>query len=238
MVLPASQGINDGGWLKCKSIVLSAGAFIECADRERKYSSYNIDGMDNPLDLGILRNASLPIELTYFTSTTTADGILHQWETAAEINNDFFTVEYSFDGTNWETVGTVQGAGNANEAIQYQLISSNYPATIIYFRLKQTDFDGTATYSTVNVIKNQKSYFDVAVYPNPVIESMTISGLNTDDVADVVLTNQQGQMMAIPFENNGYAITATVNGQLPAGQYSLIIKSANQQLVKQVIIQR
>ncbi len=96
----------------------------------------------------------LPITLLSFTARATEAGLVDAvWTTASEINNDYFTLQRSRDVQHWEVVGTVQGAGNSNNILNY-LYTDDAPYTgTSYYRIKQTDFDGTFTYSEVEVVR-------------------------------------------------------------------------------------
>jgi hypothetical protein len=88
-------------------------------------------------------NDPLPIKLLSFAANC-KDGKAHlQWSTISEVNNDFFTIEKTFDGINFEFVGKVQGAGNSNMVSNYNYIDNNSGSGKVYYRLSQTDFDGT-----------------------------------------------------------------------------------------------
>ena len=63
------------------------------------------------------------------------------WSTAVEINNNYFTVEYSTDAVNWESRGAITGQGNSSKIVKY----SNPITQNGYYRITQTDFDGTTT---------------------------------------------------------------------------------------------
>jgi len=112
---------------------------------------------------------SLPISITEFTVQKKDVNVVVKWETASETNNDFFTVERSTDGKTWETVYTCKGAGNSTETNIYSFVDTEVEAGIIvYYRLKQTDYDGNSTYSkiqSIDIFSNSISEF--TVYPNP-----------------------------------------------------------------------
>lgn len=92
----------------------------------------------------------LPIELLSFTGAPVEGAILLEWVTASEFNNEFFTIERSYDGVHFEAIGEVPGAGTTNEEQYYRFEDTDaVPYNIIYYRLKQTDFDGTFTYTDV-----------------------------------------------------------------------------------------
>lgn len=91
----------------------------------------------------------LPIELTRFSGTCLNGDVKIQWITWTETNNDFFTVERSNNGNDWEIVDVVEGAGNSNEPINYSVKDDNSIGGTSYYRLKDTDFAGKSSYSEV-----------------------------------------------------------------------------------------
>jgi len=117
----------------------------------------------------------LPIELLNFTANLEKQTCVLNWATATEINNDYFVIERSFDGFRFDSISTVDGAGNSNTALYYEAIdnaplaSGNQTGTHVYYRLKQKDFDGKESLSkaiSVNFIsENIAAAF--SLYPNP-----------------------------------------------------------------------
>jgi len=91
----------------------------------------------------------LPIELIRFAGVCNNGEVTITWTTASETNNDFFTVQRSLDGTTFEDVTIVDGAGNSNSIINYSAVDYSPYGGTSYYRLKQTDFDGVAKYSDV-----------------------------------------------------------------------------------------
>jgi len=105
---------------------------------------------------GIGDGSPLPIELLSFTATENLHKVDLNWTTASEINNDFFTVERSIDAASFEGILTQPGAGNSNLTRNYVDVDTRPIIGTSYYRLKQTDFNGTATYSQI-VAVNFKS---------------------------------------------------------------------------------
>jgi hypothetical protein len=85
----------------------------------------------------------LPVELIEFKAKSVGDNVLLEWSTASERNNQFFRAFYSTNGADWEIVGDLPGAGNSSQELHYQLIHKNAPHGIVYYQLKQQDYDGT-----------------------------------------------------------------------------------------------
>jgi len=90
-------------------------------------------------------STALPIKLISFDASKENSSVILNWETASELNNDQFIIERSIDAVNFESIGKVQGSGTTNTPISYSFSDANNPASIVYYRLKQVDYDGTTT---------------------------------------------------------------------------------------------
>ena len=95
----------------------------------------------------------LPIQLLSFTASANGQVVDTRWVTSTETNNDYFTVERSLDAENFEEVGRVEGAGNSTYEMEYSFSDDAPYSGISYYRLKQTDFDGTLTYSEIRAVE-------------------------------------------------------------------------------------
>ncbi|MFM8433386.1 MAG: T9SS type A sorting domain-containing protein, partial [Bacteroidota bacterium] len=97
-------------------------------------------------------NVLLPVQLLDFQARGINGKVKLDWATSTEINNDFFTVEKSRDGTEFQAVGEIDGAGNSSHLIRYTTEDATpFPGTS-YYRLRQTDFDGKYSYSETRVV--------------------------------------------------------------------------------------
>jgi hypothetical protein len=96
---------------------------------------------------GNMSDNPLPVELLRFEARNLSDKVLLEWSTATETNNDHFIVERSTDMHEIVPLGKVAGAGNSNNILHYLFTDQDPLAGINYYRLKQTDFDGTFEYS-------------------------------------------------------------------------------------------
>lgn len=103
-------------------------------------------------------SALLPIELTSFTATATDYGFAFNWVTASEVENDYFTLEYSINGVDFNEIDYVHGAGTTSETSEYEYRWDEAPEfEVVYFRLKQTDYNGEYSYSDVIAASRKKS---------------------------------------------------------------------------------
>jgi hypothetical protein len=135
----------------------------------------------------------LPITLISFEVNICQNSVCLKWQTASEINNDFFTIEKSAQGIIWEDFERVNGAGNSDVLLNYETIDRQPHTGLSYYRLKQTDFDGTFKYSSVKAVYLDKSNQNgLTIYPNPAIDHITIKGLPSD-INLLMIYNMLGQ---------------------------------------------
>ena len=110
----------------------------------------------------------LPVELLSFSGKCEGNHIALNWSTSSESNNDFFTIEQSVNGNAWQSVGTIQSAGNSSVIQTYSFVAGETNGEISYFRLKQTDRDGKFQYfNTIQVSDCNLPAKKIIVYPNP-----------------------------------------------------------------------
>lgn len=185
----------------------------------------------------------LPIELLTFEANANEDKVDLKWVTSTEINNDYFTIERSDNGIDWEEVLTANGAGNSNQAIEYFETDYEPLKGISYYRLKQTDFDGQYSYSNivpVKFVENNKS--NINLYPNPVNAGETIN-IEFSNISEkellVVLRDMQGREFASKLAVNveeGKLIGISLDSSIPKGVYLVVASSENQMYSQRLII--
>lgn len=99
--------------------------------------------------VGVSGPYPLPIKILGFNGIASEEKVHLLWTTTAEVNNDYFTIERSVDADQWNISGVIKGAGNSNTLQEYRFTDSPDIAPgiqTVYYRLKQTDFDGNYEY--------------------------------------------------------------------------------------------
>lgn len=143
--------------------------FIRCA-RRNPCDQY---GAESNIVIIIVDDA-LPVELTRFTAETQQQNVMLRWETASEKNHDFFTVEHSSDGAYFLPITTVKGDGiDRDETKNYSFMHRAADAGTHYYRLRQTDADGSEDYSFV-VKAEVLGKNTLSIAPNPTFDLMTV----------------------------------------------------------------
>jgi Glycine rich protein/MAM domain, meprin/A5/mu/Ig-like domain CHU_C associated len=164
-----SAGSNTTGqhhvaWQACGTHTAINGAanpqaFLITSTATQGFSWFNI---------GTPNSQALPVELLSFNGDCNEGQVNISWQTATEHNSDYFEVEKSRDGMNWQVLTTVNAAGNSTQLLNYEATDAHAMEGNNYYRLTQVDIDGTTkTYDVINVSCSgtAKGYF--SAYPNP-----------------------------------------------------------------------
>mgnify|MGYP000505594530 CR=1 FL=1 len=195
-----------------------------------------IDGGES----GVFSPILLPIELLSFQVYLDVNGSVKlQWITASEINNDYFNIERSRDGTNWDSFLIIDGAGNSSSTINYNSFDVKPYPGLSYYRLKQVDFDGSYSYSDVRSVNFDKNLV-VSAYPNPAQSDVTIL-INsiTGGIAEIIVYDLTGRNVYI----SNLEVVAGIHeynldfSKLPSGSYVLNIDLVNQKTYAQIHVQ-
>jgi Secretion system C-terminal sorting domain len=152
---------NNKVWFKVR------GGLNEGDPNEPATSDYNLYKSFNVRAFGSL--APLSVELLDFKGQSTEEGNLLTWTTASEKNNAGFDIETSADGVRFEKIGFVKGNGTANGKNTYNFLDKSplWGLGAAYYRLQQTDFDGTKKASSIVSIQKNAASKTLKVYPNP-----------------------------------------------------------------------
>lgn len=178
----------------------------------------------------------LPVELVSFNAINEDNYRVNiWWQTATEINNDYFMVEKSTNALQWEPLGRIQGAGYSNTLQQYQITDFN-PGKYNYYRLKQFDYNGEQVVYNPIYIQLQENKTDelFEFYPNPVVSNLYIRSTREGDNL-VQMVDPTGRIV---MEQNlrGIQTLELDRLQLPAGIYYLRVTNNNEVEVKKLMI--
>ena len=167
--------------------------------------------------------ASLPVELTKYSGAARRDGILLEWETATERNNDFFSLERSRDATTFQPLAKIPGSGQALQPTRYQFLDAEPFPGLNYYRLRQTDFDGSAELLGMVAVAFGSTTNELEVFPNPVSGTTLQIHLRNPDVSDapfeLTLTDLPGRVIRRDIVSNP-AHTLEIH-DIPPGTYLL-----------------
>ncbi|TRX56071.1 T9SS type A sorting domain-containing protein [Fulvivirga sp. M361] len=196
------------------------------------------DLQNNDPDLHTLVTGGvLPVEFLYTEVQVTEENeVLVSWATATELNNDYFVVERSVDGVNYDAVKSVDGAGNSEQVLTYEVIDNQVTSGVYFYRIKQVDFDGNFDYSDIaRVSIADNSSFEIKAYPNPTDGPvmLNISAAN-DEVVKLVIRSIQGEVKKM-IESSDLSVQVDMSS-FPKGYYFVEAFQGQQKKVLKIIL--
>jgi hypothetical protein len=170
------------------------------------------------------------------------------WVTGSEVNNDYFTLERSTDGEFFDEIAEVQGAGNSSTEITYNEEDYTEIETVVYYRLKQTDFDGTYSYSKVISIEASdgnsfSSALSANVYPNPLGGNRCYVDIFQDNPLErevlLILVDPMGREIfskMIVTSKGETTVAIDLKGNIAPGVYVVKVSSDNELFQKKLVV--
>lgn len=189
---------------------------------------------------------ALPVELTRFSAIIENSAVRLSWSTASETNNNYFTVERSIDGKTFVAIKTIDGRGTTSETTHYNVVDNNPDKGIVYYRLKQTDFDGSSSYSYVVSVSvpDAVKQIDAKIFPSVVQKGETvnvgiINGEFNNTSLSVSVIDSKGKMLQYECfvaakGHNSYVLN--LNNTIDPGLYFVRLKSGDVLYTQRLII--
>ncbi|UII34567.1 DUF2341 domain-containing protein [Fulvivirga ulvae] len=143
--------------------------------------------------------ATLPVEFFDFSARPEGSSIKLHWITATEINNDYFTVERSVDGIVWQELALEKGAGTSHKLKEYTVYDTRPNPGESYYRIKQTDYDGSFTYSILQRVNLSLS--NISIYYIQAQKELIIDLGITELYLTVSILSAIGEPVDIPIIN-------------------------------------
>lgn len=186
----------------------------------------------------------LPVDLTSFSAKLNKTTSVLDWATANEVNFSHFIIQRSTNGSSFTDIGTVAGKQSTGSAGTSYTFSDNISAvqsTIVYYRLKMVDQDGSFKYSDIEIVRksNDQDQASILVYPNPVISELrvTIPDSWQGKTVSYVIYNGSGSIVAQKLNNNaGQTEIFNLSGA-PAGLYIIKVIKDTERITKQFVKQ-
>lgn len=182
----------------------------------------------NPASYTLYWASPLPVGLTAFEAFISNGSVSLSWITATERNNKLFDIERSADAVDWRVIGSVKSRalnGNSSGEIVYGHVDESPLSGKNHYRLKQTDLDGSFTYSKI-VSLNFIPEGEVSIYPNPVAGELKIKGLEGTEILRIY--DLTGQKVAQAMVASGRATLSIDLSLLVNGVYFLMIEKKDQ----------
>ena len=201
-VLSDVQGMHSGvidnnGWLfRDKNLNSTTQAYWNFG------SSENVTSTNRPfLQVTYITFDPLPVELIQFNGTCIEGQNLLSWQTASEYNSSSFEIEYSKDGSSWNSIHSVQANGFSTEELTYKYTHTHPSDGDNYYRINQYDIDGTEysyEHLTINVYCNTlDNQSKMTVYPNPSSNffNLVFNQVEYEGIREIKVFNTLGEIV-------------------------------------------
>ncbi|MBB3697158.1 T9SS type A sorting domain-containing protein [Flammeovirga yaeyamensis] len=190
------------------------------------------------IEVGCYDDEDLPVELISFTSEIVNDDeIVLNWSTATEINSAFFEVQRSYDQKQWNTLDSIQAAGNSNVTINYSYRDTTFQNIngVVYHRLNQVDLDGNnAYYGPVAVKLNDDESNEVTMYPNPVAFGEYLNIVTTYDNFSVKMYDSTGKTY---YDKSFRGNFTSIPMYFGTGLLIVEVKSGSRSVTEKIVVQ-
>lgn len=120
-------------------------------------------------------SSTLPLQITGFNATAIEeDKVLVTWNVSTEKNVNSFTIEKSYNGLDWKTVGILPANRNSDKPGYYYITDTHpYPGTS-YYRIKQTDVDNAFFYTEIRKVTIGNVQANSIKVSNPFHSNMSV----------------------------------------------------------------
>ncbi|MEZ4949598.1 MAG: hypothetical protein R2784_09465 [Saprospiraceae bacterium] len=126
---------------------------------------------------GVAPGAPLPVELVSFEVQKEGQKARISWQTAMEIDNDYFLLERAGRDLNFAIMDKHFGQGSSTSVSNYWILDNAPISGLNYYRLSQVDFDGSQTVFPIKVLDFKDQNGQISVYPTLVQNEITIEVL-------------------------------------------------------------
>jgi hypothetical protein len=172
---------------------------------------------------GSAATGTLPVTWLYFYATQKSDKVTLTWGTSAEINSAYFIVERSSNGIDFTEAGRVAASNNSVVDQHYNFNDKVTAEQKVYYRLKQTDKDGTCNYSKIVTVQTADQV-TARIQPDPVQQSFRVQLPGNTQNAELAIYNSAGILVHRQTVNNMQQVNVQ---QLSTGLYYLNIQQGS-----------
>ncbi|WP_170118745.1 DUF6923 family protein [Dyadobacter jiangsuensis] len=136
------------------------------------------NGLESIATLTIIVDCPMPVKLVSFDARKEGNSAHLTWSTTEEVNSDRFEIERSTNGKVWVKIGSVRSNGESSILRNYAYTDNSPQNGQNLYRLRMVDTDGTYAFSSIRMVSVENGAVQIAVYPNPVQDELTIEGLS------------------------------------------------------------
>jgi hypothetical protein len=136
-----------------------------------------------------IQEGVLPVKLTSFNAAIINKKTVLNWMVENEVNLKQYEIEFSNNGVDFSNVGVLKAINTSSYSFEFSNLNERQ-----YYRLKMIDNDGTFSYSNI-VSLFKKGIVELAVYPNPAKDYVTITTNSKNENTYLVISDAIGKLV-------------------------------------------
>ena len=231
-------GLSYSNSISLATLNAYVGGTFSALNNDLLYNPSTVCGNLSKNSLIATVNAALPVKLLPLHAKKDGNTVLLNWSTASEQNNNYFEIQRSADGVSFsKTLGRVTGAGNSNTTINYGFTDASPLSNWNYYRVKQVDLDGVASFTnTVRINFSENPYLNT--YPNPAQSVLSVEyyAANSGQVKWMIFDGKGAMVKEAVFTaQQGRNLQQLNVSGLASGAYMLKTVSNNQVFISRFI---
>lgn len=186
-----------------ESLTVNSGSIFFGPFEQTTGYSYTVFPMGHP-ECAITEGSAavacgtVALELLSFEGKASDQGNQLYWQTATEANSDYFTVERSKDGRNFEAIEQIKAKGNSQTIEKYEFLDESVLARNSFYRLLETDVDGLSKVvsNVIEIQREQRDFKMLSVYPIPANNFITIEfSTPKNETVGMMVYNIEGELI-------------------------------------------
>ncbi len=196
--------------------------------------------VDHPEYVNLIWNATcpglaaLPVDIISFTGKLDGSRVVLNWEVANEMNLSSYEVERSFNGAEYNYIGSIAAANLSQYTFTDNV--SFLGGSRVYYRLKRVDKDGSFQYSEV-VSLHLPLNVKFSLYPNPAKDEVRLNiNNNSNALAEVRISNITGAVVLTMTAQASNGLLKVNISTLPAGTYFVTLHMGDEQWMQKLLI--
>ena len=225
-VIVQTTGIITAGNSDDQIVIGTAFKFKGTQLQQTGYSYADATTGNAPNGFKTISASSLPVTFQSFFVNRKGANIQLTWVTSEEVNNRYYTIEKSTDARSWKEIAIVLGAGTTTLTSSYNYTDKNVTDAVVYYRIRQTDMNGSIHYSSIRTIRNENQSA-CNIYASS-RQTITVD-LNSDVKENVTIqvVNMNGQVIKRQnFNQASYRLTLNTPNLTP-GVYAVQVSDGS-----------
>jgi hypothetical protein len=180
--------------------------------------------------------AILPVHFTSISAVRNTDKtVTVSWSSADETAMNNYSIERSFDGRNFTSVGTQAPSNNNGGSVSYHFNDLTASDGDNYYRIRGNSITGRADYTSIVKVGPLKQNPGMSIYPNPVTDNnvnLKMANMPKGNY-QVQVINNAGQVLmnsSMQLQNSNTVKTIQLPAGIAAGNYKLKVTDTEEKI--------